>query len=82
MISTFQRNRHFRKVPVNKTFTHVQEQKKAMSPRHSAYIPSSVKSPLSTLKKKSATKTKMDLQVSDGGMKYTTNGMAETLKTK
>ena len=45
MISTFKRNRHFRKVLVNKTFTHVQEQKKAMSPRHSAYIPSSVKSP-------------------------------------
>ena len=41
---TFQRNRHFRKVSVNKTFTHVQEQKKAMSPRHSTYIPSSVKS--------------------------------------
>ena len=33
MISTFQRNRHFRKVSVNKTFTHVQDQKKAMSPR-------------------------------------------------
>ena len=32
------RNRHFRKVSVNKTF----------SPRHSAYIPSSVKSPLQT----------------------------------
>ena len=44
MISTFQRNRHFRKVSVNKTFTHVQEQKKAMSPRHSTHIPSSVKS--------------------------------------
>ena len=29
-----------------KTFTHVQEQKKAMSRRHAAYIPSSVKSPL------------------------------------
>ena len=43
-ISTFPQNRHFRKVLVNKTFTHVQEQKKAMSPRHSAYIPSSVKS--------------------------------------
>ena len=28
MISTFQRNRHFRKVSVNKTFTHVQDQKK------------------------------------------------------
>ena len=27
MISTFQRNRHFRKVSLNKTFTHVQEQK-------------------------------------------------------
>ena len=45
MISTFQRNRHFMKVSVNKTFTHVKEQKKAMSPKHSAYIPSSVKSP-------------------------------------
>ena len=50
MISTFQRNRHFRKVSVNKTFTHVQGQKKkAMSPRHSAYIPSSVKSHLDLL---------------------------------
>ena len=29
MISTFQRNRHFRKVSVNKTFTHVQGQKKS-----------------------------------------------------
>ena len=29
MISTFQRNRHFKKVSVNKTFTHVQEQKKS-----------------------------------------------------
>ena len=46
MISTFQRNQHFRKVSVIKTFTHVQEQKKAMSSRHSAYIPSNVKSPL------------------------------------
>ena len=46
MVSLFQRNRHFRKVPVNKTFTHVQEQKKAMSLRHSAYIAPSVKSPL------------------------------------
>ena len=46
MISAFQRNRHFKKVLVNKTFTNVQEQKKAMWPRHSAYIPSSVKSPL------------------------------------
>ena len=46
MICTFQRNRHFWKVLVNKTFTHVQEQKKAMSPQHSTYILSSVKSPL------------------------------------
>ena len=46
MISTFKRDRHFRKVLVNKTFTHVQEQKKAMLLRHSAYILSSVKSPL------------------------------------
>ena len=46
MASTFQWNRHFRKVSVNKTFTHVQDQKKAMSPRHSACIPPSVKSPL------------------------------------
>ena len=38
-------NRHFRKVSVNKTFTHVQEQKKAILPRNSAYIQSSVKSP-------------------------------------
>ena len=45
MISTFQQNRHFRKVSVNKTFTHVQEQKKVMSPRYSAFIPSSLKSP-------------------------------------
>ena len=29
MIPTFQRNRHFSKVLVNKTFTHVQEQKKS-----------------------------------------------------
>ena len=43
MISTFRRNRHFKKV--NKSFTHVQEQKKAMSPQHSTYIPPSVKSP-------------------------------------
>ena len=28
MISTFQRNRHFREVLVSKTFTYVQEQKK------------------------------------------------------
>ena len=27
MISTFQWNRHFRKIPVNKTFTHLQKQK-------------------------------------------------------
>ena len=46
MMSTFQGNRRFRKVLVNKTFTHVQEQKKAMSSQHSAYIPSNVKSPL------------------------------------
>ena len=46
MISNFQRNRHFRKDSVNKIFTHVQEQKNALSPRHSAYIPPSVKSPL------------------------------------
>ena len=45
MVSNFQRNLYFRKVSVNKTFMHVQEQEKAMSPRHSAYIPSSVKSP-------------------------------------
>ena len=44
-ISTFQRNRHFRKVSVNKTFTHVQEQKKAMPSRHSTYIPSITKLP-------------------------------------
>ena len=36
MISTFQRNRHFRKVSVNKTFMYVQEQTKAMSQRHLA----------------------------------------------
>ena len=46
IVSTFQWNRYFRKVSVNKTFTHVQEQEKAMSPRHCAYIPSGVKSPL------------------------------------
>ena len=46
MIPTFQWNRHFRKVLLNKTFTYVQEEKKAMPQRHSAYIPSSVKSPL------------------------------------
>ena len=46
MISTFQRNRHFRKVSVNKTFTHEPESKKVMSPRRSAYTPFSVKSPL------------------------------------
>ena len=38
MVSTFQRNRYFWKVSVNKTFTHVEEQEKVMSPRHSAYI--------------------------------------------
>ena len=37
MISTFQRNQHFRKVSVNKTFTYVQEQTKAMSQRHLAF---------------------------------------------
>ena len=31
------------KVSVNKTFMHVQEQKKTMPPGHSAYIPFSVK---------------------------------------
>ena len=46
MISTFQQNWYFKKVSLNKTLTHVQEQKKAMSPRHSAYIPSRVKLPL------------------------------------
>ena len=46
MISTSKMNRHFRKVLVKKTFTHVQKQKKVMSPRHSAYLPYSVKSPL------------------------------------
>ena len=45
MISTFQRNGHFRKVLVNKTFTHAKSKKKAMPSRHSAYILSSVKSP-------------------------------------
>ena len=49
-ISTLQRNRDFRKVSVNKTFIHVQEQKKAMSPRHSAYIPFIVKSPYAIAK--------------------------------
>ena len=49
MISTFQWNRHFRKVSVNKTLTNVQEQEKAMSSQHSAYISSSVKSPLRCL---------------------------------
>ena len=50
MVSTFQQNRHFRKASVNKTFMHVQKQKKAMSLRHSAYIPSNVKSPLEIVK--------------------------------
>ena len=45
MVSTFQRSQYFRKVLVNKTFTHVQKKKKTMSPLHSAYSPSSVKSP-------------------------------------
>ena len=43
MVSTFQRNQHFRNASVNKTFTHVQEQKK---PRHFPFIPSSLTSPL------------------------------------
>ena len=48
MISTFQRNRHFRKVSVNKTFTHVQVKKnnETMWSRHSVYIPSGVETPL------------------------------------
>ena len=37
MISSFQRHRHF---------SNGQKQEKAMSPGHSAYIPSNVKSPL------------------------------------
>ena len=45
MISTFKLNQHFRKVSI-KTITHVQEQKKSMSSRCFAYVPSSVKSPL------------------------------------
>ena len=45
MIPTSQRNRYFRKGLVNITCTHVQEQKKAMLQRHSACIPSNVKSP-------------------------------------
>ena len=52
MITTFKRNRHFRKVLVNKIFTYVREQEKAMSPRHSAYISPSVKSPLKTVQVK------------------------------
>ena len=44
-ISTFQHNLDFRKVFVNKIFKHVQKQKKALSPRHSAYNLSSAKSP-------------------------------------
>ena len=43
--SYFSAESTFQQSGVNKTFTHVQEQKKAMSPRHSAHIPSSVKSP-------------------------------------
>ena len=46
MISTFKRNRHFRKALVNKTFTRVQKRKKAMSPQHFVYILPSVKSTL------------------------------------
>ena len=45
MNSTFKRNVHFRKVLIHKTFTHVQEENKPMSPRHSANTPSTVKSP-------------------------------------
>ena len=37
MVSTFQRKRYFRKVSVNKTFTHVQEQEKALLLRHSVW---------------------------------------------
>ena len=44
--STFKRNGHFRKVLIHKTFTHVQEEKKSMSPQHSTNTPSSEKSPL------------------------------------
>ena len=46
IISTFQWNQHVRKVSVNKTFSHVLEEKKAMLLRHSTCIPSSVKLPL------------------------------------
>ena len=35
MISTFERNRHFKKVSVKETFTHVQEQKKKRCRRES-----------------------------------------------
>ena len=45
-ISTFQRNRHFRKMLVNKTFAHVQEQKKSNVAATFRLHPSSVKSPL------------------------------------
>ena len=44
--SYFSAESTFQESGVNKTFTHVQEQKKAMSTRHCAHIPSSVKSPL------------------------------------
>ena len=43
MISTFQWNQHFRKVLVNKTFTHLQEQQGDVT-RQSAHIVSNVKS--------------------------------------
>ena len=46
MISTFKRNRHFRKVLVKKAFAHAQEQGGAISPRHSVYVPSGVESSL------------------------------------
>ena len=43
MISTFQRNRHFRQVLVKKLLRMGKsKKKKTMSPRHSAYILSSV----------------------------------------
>ena len=53
MISTFQRNQHFRKVPVIENFAHVQEQKKAISPGHLTYIPSICKNDFSCFSKHS-----------------------------
>ena len=44
IISTFKPNRHFRSVSKQNFYANARA-KKAMSPRHSAYIPSSVKSP-------------------------------------